>query len=191
MYILLDIGGTKTRIAGSNDLESICEPVIIDTPQKFDEGMAIIVGEARRIAGSSPINAVALGIAASPNRQKTSLVGGGPNISDWADKPLKENLEEAFGAPVDIENDTAMGGLAQVMYGPAKGYEIAVYMTISTGVGGCRLVDGRIDKSARGFEPGWQILSSPTTCNVKSDRSWLGGHCTKGYVETIIGCACM
>jgi len=32
------------------------------------------------------------------------------------------------------------------------------YITVGTGVGGCRIVNGRIDEYAAGFEPGFQII---------------------------------
>ncbi len=189
MYILFDIGGTKMRIAGTKDLESFSEPVIIPTPQKFGDGIEAMVNAAKEVCGDEDMQAVAVGIAASPNREKTELASGGPNISDWLGKPLKVRLEKEFGCEVFIENDTAMGGLAQVVYGPAKDVEIAVYMTVSTGVGGCRFVDGKIDKSAMGFEPGWQIIGAPELSG-ESERESLKGYCSKGYLMSHIGGAC-
>ncbi len=190
MYILFDIGGTKTRIAASKDLESFGEPVIIQTPQNFEEGIEAISKTAKELVGDETLKAAAGGIAASMNREKTELVGGGSNITDWLRKPLKRRLEEVLGCPVSIENDTAMGGLAQVAYGPAQNAEIAVYVTVSTGVGGCRFVDGRIDKSALGFEPGWQIIGNPNLCKDKDETTWLEGYCSKGYLMSHIGGAC-
>jgi len=161
MHILLDIGGTKTRIARSRDLESFDGATTFDTPQDFEEGIALIRDEAKRLAEGEDITEVAVGIAASPNKEHTTVTGGGPNIGGWLNKPLKEKLEEALGSKVFIENDTVMGGLAQIEYGPAKGQEIVVYMTVSTGVGGCRFVNSKPDSSAMGFEPGWQIIAAP------------------------------
>ncbi len=159
MYVLFDIGGTKTRVATTRNLKSFSKPVIVPTPKKYAEGIAVIADVAKQCCGGQKITAVAGSAAASPNRERTKLVGGGPNIADWLNKPLKKDLEKKLKAPVHFENDTAMGGLAQVVYGPAKGCEIVVYMTVSTGVGGCRIVHGKIDESAMGFEPGHQIMS--------------------------------
>ena len=192
MYILFDIGGTKTRIAVSKDLESFGEPVIVATPKSFEEGIEAIVKTVKELCGKEPLEAAAGGIAASLNKEKTELAGGGPNIVDWLRKPIKCRLEEALGCPVSIENDTAMGGLAQVTYGPAQGAEIAVYVTVSTGVGGCRFVDGKIDKSALGFEPGWQIVGVPELCKEqgKDEEEWLSGYCSNGYLISHIGGIC-
>ncbi len=191
MYILFDIGGTKTRIAASKDLGSFTEPIIFPTPQNFEEGIALIAKTVQENYGGEPVQAAAGGIAASPNREKTKLVSGGPNIADWINKPIKDRLSEALNAPVYIENDTAMGGLAQVHFGPAKGYEIAVYVTVSTGVGGCRFTDGKIDKSALGFEPGWQIIGSHEMCACSSSEEWLSGFCAPGFLMSHIGGKCV
>lgn len=190
MYILLDIGGTKTRIARSDNLVEFGTPSILETPQNFDDGITLIRDEVKRIVGGDTLEAVAVGIAASPNREKTEILGGGPNITDWLGKPLKERLEGALDAPVSIENDTVMGGLAQIVYGPAKGKEIVVYMTVSTGVGGCRFVGGKPDPSAMGFEPGWQIIAAPQL-NPQADETWCNGYCSSGYLMSHIGGVCV
>jgi len=194
MYILFDIGGTKTRIAVSKNLESFGESVIIQTPQSFEDGIKVISEKVKELIGNEVLIAAAGGVAASVNREKTELVGGGSNIDDWLRKPLKRRLEEELGCSVLIENDTAMGGLAQVIYGPAQNMEIAVYVTVSTGVGGCRFVNGKIDKSAMGFEPGWQIIGTPNLCTTTKDGpsqdGWLEGYCSNGYLMSHIGGAC-
>jgi len=191
MYILFDIGGTKTRITASYDLESFDTPVIITTPKSFEEGIETIAKTVKDICGDEKVKAAAGGIAASPNHEKTELVGGGPNITDWLKKPLKARLEKSLGCSVYIENDTAMGGLAQVVYGPAQGAEIAVYITVSTGVGGCRFVDGKIDKSAMGFEPGWQIIDLPSEDQIAQGEDWLSGYCKPGFLISEIGGVCV
>jgi len=191
MYILFDIGGTKTRIAASHDLESFSDPIIVSTPKSFEEGIKVITKIVKDLCGNELLEAAAGGIAASLNREKTELVGGGPNISDWLRKPIKHRLEEVLGCTVSIENDTAMGGLAQVTYGPAQGVEIAVYMTVSTGVGGCRFVNGKIDKSALGFEPGWQIIDLPSAHQTAKGEDWLSGYCKPGYLISQIGGTCV
>ena len=192
MYILFDIGGTRTRVASSHDLDSFGEPIIFNTPKNFEEGIEMISVAVKELSKGDTVKVAAGGIAASPNREKTEIIGGGPNIADWLNKPLKTHLEKEFGCSVYIENDTAMGGLAQVVYGPAQGEEIAVYMTVSTGVGGCRFVDGKIDKSAMGFEPGWQIIGAPEIGQSATlTDKWLDGYCSNGYLISHIGGTCV
>jgi predicted NBD/HSP70 family sugar kinase len=69
-------------------------------------------------------------------------------------------------APVYFENDTALVGLGEAHYGSGQGSEIFVYVTVSTGVNGVRVVHGRIDASTQGFEIGGQYL------NLGNTTSW-------------------
>ncbi|MCL5023897.1 MAG: ROK family protein [Nitrospirae bacterium] len=116
----------------------------------------------RELAGVRPIRAAAGGIAGPIDREKTRLVNS-PHISGWVQKPLQRELGKILDAPVYVENDAAMVGLGEATYGEGKGKEIVVYITVSTGIGGVRVLDGAIDRSAMGFEPGHQIIDADGT----------------------------
>jgi predicted NBD/HSP70 family sugar kinase len=62
-----------------------------------------------------------------------------------------------------LENDAALCGLGENKYGAGKGSSIMAYLTVSTGVNGVRIVDGKIDRSTEGFEIGGQYLSHGDT----------------------------
>lgn len=156
MYILFDIGGTNIRIVGSPDGVNLTEPVIIATPQDFDQAILTFSQAAKKIADGQEIKVACGGVRAlDPTKQK--LVNH-PNFPLWVDKPLKISLEKALKVPVMMENDAALAGLGEAHFGAGKSYKIVAYLTISTGVGGVRIVDGRIDRNTFGFEPGHQII---------------------------------
>lgn len=164
MYILFDVGGTKTRVGYSHDGETCEEPVVIETPANFEEGMVLLAETARKASGGERIKAVGVGAASPLDGEKTKMVNS-PNLSGWTNKPLKDRLSEFLNAPVFIENDTALVGLGEALHGAGRGSDIVVYMTISTGVGGVRIVDGKFDRNRFGFEPGHQIIDmSSTVC---------------------------
>jgi glucokinase len=162
MYILFDIGGTKMRIAFSADGKGFDEPKVIPTPKEFEKGMERFKKAARELSGGRKIRAAAGGVAGPLDREKTKLVRS-PHVSGWIGRPLKEELWRIIGSPVYLENDAAMAGLGEAAYGEGRGKRVVVYMTVSTGVGGVRIVDGEIDKSAHGFEPGHQIIDADGT----------------------------
>lgn len=159
MYILFDIGGTNMRIALSKDGETFEEPKIVSTPKDFDRGMSMIKEIVAEISGGTPIVAAGGGIAGTLSKDRSIFLNG-PHLQGWNQKPIKKALEEAIGVPVFIENDTAIVGLGEAVAGAGKGHAIVVYMTVSTGVGGVRIVNERIDVSAVGFEPGHQIIDA-------------------------------
>jgi len=165
--ILFDIGGTKMRVAFSADGESFEAPQNVSTPASYDEGMSLFMDLAHRCAGERKIEAVCGGIAGPFSEKRRSLVSS-PNLGDWIGKPFKNNLEEKLQAPIYIENDSALVGLGEAVSGAGKNSIIVAYVTVSTGVGGARIVDGKIDRHTIGFEPGHQILEHTNNATLES-----------------------
>lgn len=182
MYILFDIGGTKTRVASTEDLETYSKPIKFDTHKKFEDGIKMFIDSVRELAGDSKIEGLAGGMRGILNREKTKMVKDpGKVLLDWAGRPLAETLEKEFNAPVYLENDSAIVGLGEAVYGAGKGYSIVAYHTVSTGVGGARIVDGQVDVASGGFEPGHQTLDI--------DRTVLGEATTPTLENLVSGTA--
>ena len=55
----------------------------------------------------------------------------------------KKKLKETYHIPYEIENDVNCAGLAEVMSGNGQGAQVAVCLTVGTGIGGCLLINGR------------------------------------------------
>ena len=159
MLLLFDVGGTKMRVAVSRDGTALDRTKIIATPPAFSEGMAQIQVLAEELAEGDAITAVSGGLAGSFDRSHNTLLNG-ENISDWVGRPIRTALEDMFRVPIFLENDAAAACLGEAVYGAGKDKEIVAYLTISTGVGGARVTQGRIDASAMGFEPGDQIIDA-------------------------------
>lgn len=171
--IIFDIGGTKMRVAFSADGQNFEAPQNVSTPTSYAEGLELFTELALRCAGNRKIEAVCGGIAGPFDEKKRSLVGS-PNLKDWVGQPFKNNLEERLQAPIYIENDSALVGLGEVARGAGQGHKIVAYITISTGVGGVRIVEGKIDEKTIGFEPGHQIIdyqNMQTLENLVSGKS--------------------
>ncbi len=156
MYIVADIGGTKTRIAGSRDLEHFGEPMIFDTPKTYEMGVAAITDVARTLSGEEPIEAVAMGMSGVILRKERSMFDS--NLPEWDGRPVADDLEAALSTHVHLENDAAVVGLGEAMYGAGVDVSILMYMTVSTGVNAVRILDQRIDRSHFGSETGEQYL---------------------------------
>lgn len=145
------------RMAFSADGRSLEEPMIFPTPQNFDEAMHIVAENSRKLSQKRPIKAVAGGFP-GPLNEDNSVILNAPNMPGWIGKPLKAEIEKIVGAPTFLENDTTMVGLGEIHKGAGRGYEIVVYITVSTGIGGKRFVNGQVEPSAFGYEPGHQII---------------------------------
>jgi predicted NBD/HSP70 family sugar kinase len=162
MYLLFDIGGTKTRIAvAKKKSQEISKMEIIPTSSNFEQAVEQIALVSKKLSGeNSTIEAAAGGLGLPLNKEKSAAIFNSSKeiFEDWVEKPFKQKLEEKLNCSVFLENDASMGALGEATFGAGKGHEIVVFYTISTGVGGAKIADGEIDESSVGFEPGWQIV---------------------------------
>ena len=143
------------RFAISKDGKRIENTRILQTTRDFSQGMKLFAETVKEVTNGRNIKIAVGGIAGVMDKERTKLVAG--NIP-WSNKPLKREMERHIGASVVIENDAALVGLGEAVYGAGKGYNIVVYVTVSTGVGGVKIVSKQIVESAMGFEPGRQII---------------------------------
>ena len=141
-------------MAVSQDLKEFAGEVVVEkTPSSFTDGVALIVKLASRLAGAEKLIGVAGGIAGSI-KSATGELAVSPHLSDWSGKNIKQELSQKFGIEVLLANDAELAGLAEAVRGAGKGHDIVAYLTVSTGVGGARIVRGRLDRGVFTFEPG-------------------------------------
>lgn len=157
MYLLFDIGGTNSRFAVSADGKTISEPKIVPTPKEFDQGIVTFKQISEELSRGQPIEVVAGGVAGPLDKDKTMLVAS-PHIGGWIQKPFKQALEKIFNTTVNLEHEADLEGLGEVTFGAGKGYQVVANLVIGTGVATTRIVDGKIDKNALGFEGGHHII---------------------------------
>ncbi len=156
MYILIDIGGTKTRVTITEHKEAFLDPVVFHTPQDFEEWMKELIEAAKTLTQGRKVHGVVSGVPGMLTEDGAVRIT--PNLPEWHGMPIKERLEKYFDCPAILHNDTALVGLGEAMYGAGKGHPIVAYLTISTGVNGVRIVDGNIDRNTFGFEIGHTII---------------------------------
>ena len=177
MYLVFDIGGSNIRIGVSADGQNITDSKIVPLNPDFEQGILIFKQTADELSKGEQIQAVAGGIAGPLDKEKTMLVAS-PNIPEWVNRPLKNRLQETFNCPVILENDSALVSLGEATKGPGANHQIVACVALGTGVGGARIVNGKIDQSSLGFEPGHQIIiPDGEGCNC-------GG---KGHLEAYVG----
>lgn len=91
------------------------------------------------------------------------------NLPGFENYPICDKLKERFGLPCFIDNDANVAGLAEALLGAGKGQPIVYYVTISTGIGGALIVDGKLVSGGRGHagEIGNMIVD-PKGCHIGS-----------------------
>ncbi len=149
MYFLGDIGGTKIRLAFAQNQNKIEKFLILRTPQNYKDFLNLI----RNISQNYKFKKAVFGFAGNFDKNKEKLIYA-PNLKDYQNKNLKRDLEKILNCPVLLENDAALAGLGEAKFGAGKKYKIIAYITLSTGIGGVKIVNQRIAENFYGFEPG-------------------------------------
>lgn len=160
-YVLFDIGGTNTRVTVSEDLKAFEKPVKFKTPINFKEGVEKIADAAKGVASGNIRGAC--GAVRGMLSEDRSMIANDGVLSRWVEEPLQETLAKKLKTRVTLENDAALAGLGEAHFGAGQDSKIMVYHTISTGVGGAKIEEGKIDSYHLGFEPGKQVLDIDRT----------------------------
>ena len=161
--VAIDFGGTRLRAARFDDELNLLARAELPT-QAHEPQQAVIeriIAVARQVWDDT---ALAVGISAPCPMAYTGLIRHAAVVPDWYDVPLADMVSRAFGdAPVYMENDANLGALAEYHRGAAQGANPAVYMTISTDIGGGLVVDGRLFTGRDGLaiEPGHTKYRGP------------------------------
>lgn len=70
------------------------------------------------------------------------------HVGGWIDFPLTDFLGHKLDVPVLTDNDANAGALGEYRCGAGGGSGSIVYMTISTGIGGGLIIDGKVHRGA-------------------------------------------
>jgi len=145
----VDLGGTKISCALS-DLEG---RVVAQTtiPTLAHEGDNPVLGRIIKTIemvleeGNVATNEVAaIGIGSpGPLDAKKGIIVTTPNLP-FKNFQLVQPIEEKFSIPTYLDNDANVAAIAEFMFGAGKGTENMVYITVSTGVGGGAILNGKI-----------------------------------------------
>lgn len=143
----VDIGGTKVA-AGVVDaqgkiLSQVRVPMVSNG--SAEEGFACVKNAIDRAREGYRGSIDAIGVSSpGPLDPRSGVVINPPNLSCWRQFPLKAEIERAYGLPASIDNDGNAAGLAEALWGAAKGYSSVFYLCIGTGIGTGIIFDGRI-----------------------------------------------
>jgi glucokinase len=72
-------------------------------------------------------------------------------VADWNGFPLASYLHDELSIPTVIDNDANLGGLGEAVYGAGAGCDPLFYVTLSTGIGGGLITNGRVFHGADSF----------------------------------------
>jgi glucokinase len=156
----LDLGGTQLRTAvvlrdatilgrrssstPRADAETLLETSTRQLRQTLDEARSARPGAAQPVAiaisAPGPLEPV-IGVFIDPPNLDPSLRGF----------RFANRLGQNLGLPAVMERDTQVAVMAEGAFGAARGLSNYVYLTVSTGIGGGVVLDGRLLRGADGL----------------------------------------
>ena len=146
----IDLGGTKIAVSCARlDGHELAEKKIPTQPEEGPErGMERVLAAADEVleqAGVARAELAALGMSVpGPWNHQAGTFLKLPNLSSWSGFPVRRWLEDHFSIPIHMDNDANAAALAEWKFGAGRGCRNLIYLTMSTGIGGGLILDGRL-----------------------------------------------
>lgn len=185
--LALDIGGTKLAAGLVDAAGRVRSFLTTRTPPEHDPGPVLdalfALGRKAIVdAGADSPDVAAVGIGCGgPLDAERGVVLAPPHLPGWHDVPVTELAEQAFGRPAALDNDGTAAAAAEHRYGAGVGTRQMVYLTLSTGVGGGAVLDGRIYRGATGN--GTELGHLVVDRHGRECRGCGGRGCLEAYVS--------
>lgn len=163
-YAVIEAGGTKFNCAVVDAERSILAETRVATTTP-DQTMSEVTAffNAQREAGHE-FNKLGLACFGPLDLDPRSLDFGSITATpkpDWSNTPIASLLSNALGCHVAIDTDVNAAALAEYRWGASQNANVAIYVTIGTGVGGGLVVDGQPVHGLVHPEIGHMLIPAP------------------------------
>ncbi len=153
LIVAADLGGTSFRVAlVDRRMNILARSAHFTRPQEgASRAVERIIESIRQTASRSSLERVK-GIAvatAGPLDPSRGMILSPPSLPTWRHVPLKDLLRDAFPLPVWVEHDADMAALGEYRFGSGRGFDRLIYLTVSTGIGGGVILDGKLLRGAK------------------------------------------
>lgn len=142
----VDIGGSNSVVAVADQSGSIFTHKQILTPNVLGPNLNIdmILTAACQIIQETGKSIDAIGIGCGgPLDRRTGTLHKVANLPGWDGICLTEIFEDITGAPAFLDNDATAAAMGEAAFGAGKGLANFVYLTVSTGIGGGIIINGK------------------------------------------------
>ena len=153
----VDIGGTKIavglvapdgRILAQEQSPTCPERGVQDGLRRISAMLRACLGRCEGVA----LEGIGIGCT-GPVDPHTGVLGPNNFLDGWAGHNLQAHLSAEFGVPAATENDADAAALAETMWGAGQGARRCIYITVSTGIGGGLVFDGKLYRGVDGAHP--------------------------------------
>ncbi len=148
--LAIDLGGTKIITAIiSNKGDMIAREYAVTLA---DEGPQSVISRilsavdyllSLRNISSSQLSGISIAAAGAIDMEK-GIVTLSPSLPGWRDIPLRSIVKEKYQLDTLLINDASAAALGEHRLGVGKGVNNLIYVTLSTGIGGGIIINGRL-----------------------------------------------
>lgn len=179
LYGCIEAGGTKFILGVARDHRTMLRTARIPTTTPAETLGTVLEFFAEAQAALGPFAAIGIASFGPLSLDRPSLDWGHIAATPkpgWNGIDLAGPFGRAFGCPVGFDTDCNGAILAETLWGAARAAEIAVYVTVGTGIGGGALIGGRPVHGLRHPEMGHMLprrhaddLEFPGICPFHGD----------------------
>ncbi|MBM3154240.1 MAG: ROK family protein [Chloroflexi bacterium] len=154
--LAVDLGGTKIVAAVVTPTGKILPRSSCLT--LADKGPAAVIDRLISVAGSAvdraklktaDLDGVAIAAAGILDTAR-GVVTTSPNLPGWRNVHLRDIVAERLNVATCLVNDASVAALGEHRFGVGKGLANLIYLTVSTGIGGGIIVDGKLYEGTDG-----------------------------------------
>jgi predicted NBD/HSP70 family sugar kinase len=150
VFVGLDIGGTKVMVAAADREGNILRRARTNTSTSLETDLANINNMVTEVAEGEEILGMGAAIG-GPLDWKQGIVSP-LHQPAWRNIPLKAMMEEKWGCAFHVDVDTNVAAIGEYRWGRVSARRF-LYLTLSTGMGGGLLIDGKIYRGQDGTHP--------------------------------------
>ncbi len=177
VYVGLDIGGTKFMVAAADEQGNILRRVRRAPTSSLEEDLNLLNQMITEVTEGERVRALGAAIG-GPLDWKQGIVSP-LHQPNWREVPLKSIMEEQWKCPFYVDVDTNVAALAEY-YLKTSGISHLIYLTISTGMGGGFVINGKLYRGWNGAHPEVGHQSIPYKCSNPS-----GVYCECGAPDCL------
>ena len=145
----VDLGGTNLRIAAVDGDGKLLAKLTTGT--EVQRGRDFVIGEmcdaiqslSVKFRDSRQLAGIGIGVPGFIDMD-TGTVMRSPNLPDWINFPVREQIESKLGTTVILENDANAAAMGEKWLGAGRNTEDMAMYTLGTGVGGGLVFNGQL-----------------------------------------------
>lgn len=155
MILAIDVGGTKTLLCVFTNDGVLKQSVKFPTPPNYNDFLLELAKTVESLT-TNKFSTCCIAMAGRVDRKNGVALSFG-NLA-WLNVPIVKDLGKIVKCDVLLENDAKLAGLSEAHLPPANNYRKVLYLTVSTGIGGALIDDGKIAVELQDSEVGHMLF---------------------------------